>query len=183
MAFERFCNTIRIPSLQCFLASEDILCAFAVDGVRQKVESTIHNALSTVKAAHIPQGLQWHSGPHLALVIKGVTNLALSGLRSGLNGEPTNSQSYVSTNWVHPIQLGSQVAAPPTPRRPPGLRAYNSWARECAVVGNHYLGPAYDRRQRISVAKYGATCCNHCPCFPSSVSVLSPPVVVLVPTW
>lgn len=75
-AFERFCDAIHIPPLQRFPANEDLLCAFAANGVREKAESTIRNALSAVKAAHIRRGLRWHGGPRLALVVKGVANLA-----------------------------------------------------------------------------------------------------------
>lgn len=103
--FERFCDTIGIPPSQRFPASEDLLCAFAANGVREKAESTIRNSLSAVKAAHIRRGLQWHGGPRLALVVKGVTNLA--PLSSKATQRPPVTASMVST-----LVTASNLATP-----------------------------------------------------------------------
>ncbi|KAG8952220.1 hypothetical protein FRC04_004927 [Tulasnella sp. 424] len=70
--FLQFCDTEGIPEEDRLPAPEVVLCAFAARGVGKQAESTIRNALTGVRSWHIAEGCDWHGGPRLARIIRGV---------------------------------------------------------------------------------------------------------------
>lgn len=75
-SFLAFCDRERIAPDTRVPASENLLCAFAADGVGRLASSTVNSAINGVRAWHIELGLSWQGGVRLARTIKGVGYLA-----------------------------------------------------------------------------------------------------------
>jgi hypothetical protein len=74
--FLTFCDSAAIPACERLPASEKLLADYAASFARSTSGSTAAGAVAAIKTWHTIQGVPWQGGPRLALILRGVANLA-----------------------------------------------------------------------------------------------------------